>query len=82
MLSEALVAERLDNLYPDALGLEFLQHKHVHGVVEQLARMSDVNRRLDLVTREHPELHSCFLDIIDCLADLILKFILDSCRSN
>lgn len=79
LLGQALITKRFNNLNSDSLGLKLLQNEHVHGVVKQLARMTDVNCSLDLVAREHPKLHSSLFDIIDCFANFVLKLILDSC---
>lgn len=82
LLGKTLISESLDNLNPDALWLQLLKNEHIHCIVEQLARVSNVDCCLHLITRQHPELDSGLLDVIDCFANLILKFILNSCRSN
>ena len=79
LFGQTLVAERLYNLDPDFLRLELLQYKHVHGIVKQLARVPNVNRRLNLIAREYPELHSRLLDIIDGFTNIILQLILNRC---
>ena len=54
----------------------------LHLVVEEAARVPNVNCRLYLVTSKDPDFNSSFLERLNCFFDLFLELVLDSCRSD
>ena len=44
--------------------------------------MSDIDCSLNFVAGQDPYLNASTFDIVDCLADLILKFVLNGSRSD
>ena len=54
----------------------------LHLVVEEAARVPNVNRRLNFVTSKDPDFDSSLLERLNCFFDLFLEFVLDSRRSD
>ena len=54
----------------------------LHLVVEEAARVPNVNRRLNFVTSKDPDFDSSLLERLNCFFDLFLELVLDSRRSD
>ena len=54
----------------------------LHLVVEEAARVPNINRRLDFVASKDPDFDSSLLERLNCFFDLFLELVLDSCRSD
>ena len=82
-MSELLhLACTLDDLLIDTFSRGFINHKDLHFVIKQVARESNVDSSLDLISSQYPELGASLLDILDHNTDVLLKLVLDSSGSN
>ena len=54
----------------------------LHLVVEEAARVPNVNRRLDFVASKDPDFDSSLLERLNRLFDFLLELVLDSCGSD
>ena len=57
--------------------LATLQLQPILRPVEQLAALTDVDRGFDFVPRQNPNLNARLLNVLDCLAHILLKFVLN-----
>jgi hypothetical protein len=65
--------------------LDFLvavDHDLLHGVVQQVARVPDIDCCLNFITSEHPDLDAGILQRLDCLADIVLELIFNPSSGN
>ena len=72
LLCHTLLAQSFDYLYSRACRGNLREHEHVHVLMEQLARMTNIDGCLNFVACQHPKLDTSSLYIIDCLANLVL----------
>mmetsp|Transcript_17807 Transcript_17807/g.62487 ORF Transcript_17807/g.62487 Transcript_17807/m.62487 type:complete len:637 (+) Transcript_17807:2623-4533(+) len=89
-----LLAARNSSVEGDLHALEFgsqllganfgihVQDHHLHLVAEHLGTVANVPSRLQLVPGQHPQLDAGFADLHDGLRDIILKLVLDACRTD
>ena len=82
LFSDVLVTEGVVDFDFDLLGSGLLQDKHIHLIMQQLAREANVDGCLNFVTSENPDLNTCLLDIVDCPTHLILELVFNSRRAN